>query len=420
MGLTGANGSLFFVCKDIDRGWELWKSDGTPDGTVPFKDINPPSGQAGLPCWGLMSAGKTLFFMAHDGARGFALWKTDGTKAGTVLVKHVNACAAATSYSQRAWADVNGTLFFTAFDASFVPALWKSDGTAEGTVLVKDTGGGRYPNVGPCMLTNVNGTLFFTADDGAHGRELWKSDGTAAGTRMVKDINPGRAGGFPEAWMGNLVNVNGTLLFAADDGAHGLELWKSDGTEEGTVMVKDINPGPASSVEWKRPGDTAPPGLGKPRHPGSTVQRQGLAAETMAVVNGTLFFVADDGVHGYEVWKSDGTPAGTVLVKAIAPGDKGADPMWLTNVNGTLYFQAGDGVGYKKVWKSDGTKAGTVPVKDFVPASVEPVPNGGSMGPLTAAGGGLFLTAARWAPDEFYRGRRVDLWYMPAPQRPRD
>jgi RNA polymerase sigma factor (sigma-70 family) len=414
--LTSVNGTLFFVSRDGNRGWELWKSDGTPDGTVPLKDLNPPPERGTAICMGLMSAGKTLFFVAHDGDR-LALWKSDGTAQGTKLVKHVDACAAAASFPNRAWADVNGTLYFTAYDAAYVPALWKSDGTPDGTVMVKKTGGGPYPNAGPCMLTNVNGTLFFTAEDGVHGRELWKSDGTAAGTRMVKDINPGRAGGFPNEEFGNLVNVNGTLLFMADDGVHGLELWKSDGTEEGTVIVKDINPGPASSVEWRRPGETAPPGLGQPVHPGNNVRRMRLGEETVAVVNGTLFFMADDGVHGFELWKSDGTAAGTRLVKDIAPGDKDGDPTQLTVVNGTLYFQAGDGVRHKQLWKSDGTEAGTVPVKDFVPDGVKLKPNDNPMGRMTVGGAGLFFTATCWGPDVRYPGSRLDLWYMTAPRR---
>jgi ELWxxDGT repeat protein len=73
------------------------------------------------------------------------------------------------------------------------------------------------------LLTDVSGTLFFRADDGTTGRELWRSDGTAAGTVLVKDINPGPASSSPN----ELTAVNGTLFFRADDGTTGVELWKT-------------------------------------------------------------------------------------------------------------------------------------------------------------------------------------------------
>ncbi len=134
----------------------------------------------------------------------------------------------------------------------------------------------------PAYLTDVGGTLFFTANDGTNGYELWKSDGTQAGTVLVKDIWPGSLPSSPWSSRSDLTNVNGTLFFVAADGVHGSELWKSDGTEAGTVLVKDIWPGSDPSSCYSGPS-------------------------SLTNVNGTLFFIANDGTHGYELWKSDGT-----------------------------------------------------------------------------------------------------------------
>ncbi|MBA4192304.1 MAG: hypothetical protein C0467_30405, partial [Planctomycetaceae bacterium] len=119
----------------------------------------------------------------------------------------------------------------------------------------------------PTNLTNVNGTLFFSASDVTNGRELWRSDGTAAGTVLVTDVNTSG-----NADPTNLTNVNGTLFFRAN-GANGQELWSSDGTAAGTVLVTDIRPGGGSAI----PDD-------------------------LTNVNGTLFFSANDGANGRELW----------------------------------------------------------------------------------------------------------------------
>ncbi len=186
---------------------------------------------------------------------------------------------------------VGGALYFSTNNG-----LSRSDGTLAGTVLV---GGGG----GPTYLTNVNGTIFFVDGDSAHGVELWKSNGTAAGTVMVKDINPGPRGSYPKA----LTNINGTLFFQADDGTHGTELWRSNGSAAGTYMVADINPSGGS-------------------YPGGFID-----------VNGKIFFPDfPTGSPPAQLWRTDGTRAGTVLVKDVSPN-------YLTNINGTLFFQGNDG-----------------------------------------------------------------------------
>src|SRR5262245_51066265 len=85
----------------------------------------------------------------------------------------------------------------------------------------------------------VGATLFFRANDGATGHELWKSDGTSSGTQLVRNINEEIGGGLLDSNPRDLVNLNGTLLFAANSGSAGYELWRSDGTSSGTQLVRD-------------------------------------------------------------------------------------------------------------------------------------------------------------------------------------
>jgi ELWxxDGT repeat protein len=174
----------------------------------------------------------------------------------------------------------------------------------------------------------------FTANDGADGTELWKSDGTSAGTVMVSDINAGPASSFPTS----LCAVGTWVYFAADDGTDGIQLWRSDGTAGGTSMVDNISAGSGSSYPT-----------------------------SLTNVNGTLFFQAQDPTHGVELWKSDGTAAGTVLVKDIVPGAGSSYPSNLTVAGGLLYFTATTGTAGTELWASDGTSAGTYQVADVWP-----------------------------------------------------
>ena len=238
-----------------------------------------------------------------------------------------------------------------------------------GAVLVKDVNPGRSPSItaiySNCgchynggQLTDVGGTLYFSANDGKHGFELWRSDGTSKGTRMVKDINPGR--GWSNLY--GITAVNRIIYFTADDGVHGAELWRTDGTARGARMVKDINPGPASGG----PGQ-------------------------LTDVNGTLYFTASEGNGLSELWRSDGTEAGTSLIKQFSVG-----VFPLININGTLYF-GGFGGFYSDLWRSDGTEAGTSLIKPHLVNTLGLTDFNGTL--YFSAGDANFQGSALWRSD---------------------
>lgn len=223
------------------------------------------------------------------------------------VVKDVNpgsAGAFPTSGSQLV--NVSGTLYFTALKSGVGWELWKSNGTAAGTVLVKDIVAGSGSS-NPAQLNNVNGTLFFTAETATHGRELWKSNGTAAGTVMVKDIRPGSGYGFYFGLTDTLVNVNGTLFFTTNNGVNGVELWKTNGTAAGMVLVKDITPGAS-----------------------------GTNLTDLTSVGGKLFFRGPGTGSSLALWVSNGTSAGTLKLAPnglALPGLANGSPL-ITDVNG--------------------------------------------------------------------------------------
>ena len=463
--LTVMGPKVYFAADDWWNGNELWVSDGTPGGTRIVKDINPTGASvfANEP-WVVM--GSDVFFSVNDGTNGLQLWKTDGTEPNTSVVKLINATAPAGA-EPSSLAVAGNTLFFAATDTVHGPQLWKTDGTETGTQIVtnyfverpeeitavgttvffaaKDDAAGftqLWKSTGlpggtekltdtfepwfwglfggePAQLMNLNGTLLFHANDGVHGYDAWKSDGTVAGTTLLKDVNTATEDGmWGVLWGTEAVAFKGETYFGATDGDHGGQLWKTDGTNSGTVMVTDffansplviphsltVVTDPVSGEEtlflvaddgtygeqlWKSDGTAAGT---------EPLTNSLLWPWELTAMNGALFFTADDGTNGYELWTSDGTPSGTKMVLDINGGGS-SSPAELTNVGGTLYFQAYAPASGGELWKSDGTAAGTALYADidFAPTSSWPQN-------LTDVNGTLFFTAndAAWTGRELY------------------
>lgn len=178
--------------------------------------------------------------------------------------------------------------------------------------LVKDIMPGEAQS-GIRDLTCVGDKVFFFANDGVHGIELWVSDGTTDGTHIVKDINPDSSNAVNVNFRKSLTDFHGTALFFALDEEHGYELWKSDGTEEGTEIVADIRAGDESSMF--NPG------------PGPYIRVMGDYAYFNAYTDGA----------GWEVWRTDGITT-TMLPEMIAGENFNDYPSMLTVIGDRLYY----------------------------------------------------------------------------------
>ncbi|MBD2756044.1 ELWxxDGT repeat protein [Spirosoma validum] len=377
--LININGVLYFVANDGVHGKELWKSDGTEQGTTLVKDIGPDAVDGEVKY--LTNVNGTAFFSARV-ATGFGvvgeLWKSDGTAAGTVelLDGQTNK---AESKDPANLTSVGGTLYYSntlALGGFGYTGLFTSNGTSSpGTRRIKyySSEAPAYPKIS--QLTDVNGTLYFIYAGG-----LYKSNGTEATTTLVKTITSSTE----NTKIRNLINVNGTLFFAADESStNTYRLWKSDGTAAGTVKVNDGIGNPAEAADAAnltnvngtlyytnsvvRAGTGIYWGLFKsngPDYPNASffgsfrkssndnplsndipydaTSAQAARPSDLTNVNGTLYFV-----FAGNLWKSDGTRAGTVkITDAVAPS-------YLTNVNGTLYFVSAQ----KSIYKTDPTSS---------------------------------------------------------------
>ena len=352
---TAFLGSVFFFTESELHGSELWKSDGTPSGTRLVKDIRPgPHGSAGV---GLTVFRGAIYFAADDGTNGSELWRSDGTPEGTRLLADLR--PGPLWSSPREFTVVRDQLLFFGPGASNAGpyGLWRTDGTAEGTILIRTFTSelfGRYNTVIPPEgLNEIDGTAYFFANDGLSGSELWKTDGTAEGTALVRDVRPGPVGGcifFSDS--DPPTGLGGKILFAGDDGQTGLQLWASDGTSEGTSSLG------------------------------------GAGARNVTAVGRFAYFTAFDPQSGVELWRTDGTREGTAAVRDIAPGAQSSFPRNLTGFGDLLLFDASDGSDGQELWVSDGSPSGTRLLKDIVPG-----PGGSNPGPLGRAGSRLLFAA---------------------------
>jgi ELWxxDGT repeat protein len=363
--------SALFFADDGQHGTELWRTDGTAANASLVRDIRPGSDSSddGLVFRpDFVRLGERVLFPANDGASGVGLWASDGTTSGTTLVKDITpSLPDRTRVRDFTRLDADTILFtVTEYDASDAPVLgqlWRTDGSAAGTTVVADFGGQSFGQLAvsgdtayfvvgwPRELWRTDGTAAGTvrvtsdedelpdpvsineiapAGDGvvlsaysSGGMALWRSDGTAGGTEVLRALDPGYL-----CCTYGFAPVGDAAFFIADDGTTGDELWRTDGTAGGTELVKDINPGTETGM-------------------------RGVLSQSSAVLDGHLYFAAEDGLNGAEPWRSDGTDAGTIQVADIASGAASSVPQRFTVIGDHIVFFAQPPT-RDEVWRTDG------------------------------------------------------------------
>jgi ELWxxDGT repeat protein len=389
--LPSLNEHFFFISRDR----KLWKSNGSAAGTG---SILTPKGET----FSVAAIGDTLYSTQGDYLGGpISVWKGDGAKTPMTQLRQFPAGAEVRIF------DGDGTVYVHSSDSG----LWKV--VNDGLVFVH--------SVRPLVSIGLDGNLYFSSfSSHIHNYgDLWTSDGTPGGTQKIISF------GTPnfDTTLNQFFVFDEQVYFTGDDYLHGRELWQTDGTIAGTHMAVDVNTNtlPSRTTEYVESGgkvflsvndganperEAAPNGVGSELYvsdgtPAGTRLIKDLVPGPLGTnprnltdVNGTVFFT---GVGG--LWKTDGTAHGTAHIKSLDGGD--AWPMSMTNVNGTAYFAWNDRIAGNELWKSDGTAAGTVLAHDIHP--------GGSSYPsnLTNVGGALYFSASRpnvpqglWRSDE--------------------
>ena len=410
---TTAN-QLFFTADGGQRGTELWSLDLNSANASPQRYTDIVDGPSSSDPRQLINAEQRLFFTADDGQQGRELWTlsvtiqgpdgiTDGGSTTILAQENDNQVFQFSSNQAVSWSlnggddeqhfsiRNSGLLSFnqspdfekpidldqnniydvriratdqtigssTDLEVSVrVVDINESENETENAieaVLVKNIRSGPASS-NPTSLTGFKSNLLFAANNGKKGTELWISGGDKSSTSLLKDINKGSEDSNPSG----LSPYQSDVYFTADDGLHGAELWITDGSQKGTTLLADINPGAANAS----PSD-------------------------LTWIQKNLYFAASDGQHGRELWSySPKTNNARMVVDLQTTGSSGSNPGEITELNGQIVFAANDAIYGRELWISDGSASGTRLLRDINPGGFSSNPSD-----LTAWNGNIVLTA---------------------------
>ncbi len=316
-----------------------------------------------------MAVDNKVFYAAADPAHGEELWISDGTPRGTFMVKDIQ--PGPTPSSPQNFVSFKGRLFFTAYSHEHGDELWSSDGTLEGTALVTDLNANVNGSI-PRSLVVFKNYLYFTIEGG-----LYKSDGSAAGTTLVERLDyyrpsilavsdeylyyslfePNiirRSNGTTVTTIPQPEHIDGNTsfhsLYAAGDN---LIAFRTSSYEQDIRLYgyDEVN------SEWTLVFTSSAPMYGDQEF------------DNFLTVDNKLFFSlrirngANDPAD--QLWVSDGTVDGTKMLTSFhwMPHMYGSEMDHFTEYQNAVYFRSSEGGAYS-LWKSDGTPSGTIKVHD--------------------------------------------------------
>lgn len=255
--------------------------------------------------------------------------RTDGSVQGTVAVAAVE-----NAYGTRYLATVNGKILFRFDIDEYGTELGVSDGTIASSVLLKDIIPGSESS-DPKTIGVIGETLYFSAKNASGGLEIWKTDGTEEGTTLIKEVVGPNEYGYIDARRQDIWVNNNFLFFTFYNRQTGSELWRIDGATDDIRMLKDIIPGSNSGI-----------------------YSYDLIDENRVVIGTNTLFVASMGSDSRAIYVTDGTEQGTHNVfDSSANIINTTTPVLFKN---KAYFIAENSAKEKFLYQSDGTISGTI------------------------------------------------------------
>lgn len=339
--------SYFRACERV-HGCELWQSDGSAAGTVMLADICPGPCSSN-PSHLAITYGSTLYFAADDGEHGIEPWQYRPALIAPRMVDDVNPGADGSSpfgFSSVSSTTLAGVFFVATIgdrpdSANAIFRATESTNTVNASVAIAP---GTLRNIGALVLRDDRFYFRALSDANGAGTEMWTMHGPTEGTyalTFMRDIFPGVTGSTIDQ-ITPVPSLN-LVFFRALDSSGNSELWKTNGTAAGTVLVKEIS------------------------------SAGGSFPDELTVLGNRLYFFANDAATSYgnnrELWVSDGTSAGTKNVIELRSGSAGSNPLKLRVLGNRLIFIADNGSSGQEFFSSDGTAAGTALVTDLTPGT---------------------------------------------------